>query len=323
MPDAGEQFKLGVLKDAKEWDRAVDASPQGSIFCKSFFLNSLETDYVCYVVFLKEKKLAGVCVLLDENNLPRIAPYVFGVYEGFMFFDTEKDNHSRVKFEFEISEFLIKELLKKYNKLSICHSYNYKDLRAFQWYNYNEPEKSRFKIDLRYTGILNILNLNFDEYLKNIRKCRKQEYQYALSRYKVTVRESDDVEALDNLHKLTLKRSGGHRTALESNLLKKISLACLKNKKARLLIAFKGTKEISANLFIFDDKRGYYLFGANHPGYRDTGASTYLLLEQIKYCMSKGLKEVDFIGVNSPNRGDYKLSFNGRLEPYFETHFNI
>lgn len=323
MADARKSFKLELTKDMKQWDNFVDTSLQGSIFCKSFFLDAIGTDYVCYFVFLKERIIAGVCLLLDEKGEPRKAPYGFAPYQGFMFSDTEKDNHSQVKLEFEISEFLIKELLEKYHKLSFCHSYHYKDLRSFQWYNYHESEKGVFKIDLRYTGVLDILGIDFDEYLKNIRKVRRQEYQYALLRHNIIAQESDDVELLDNLHRLTFERSGGERSIFESDLLKKISLVCLKNKKARLLIAYKDAKAIAANFFIFDGVRGYYLFGANHPDYRDTGASAYLLLEQIKYCIGKGLKEVDFVGVNSPNRGDYKLSFNGHLEPYFETHFNI
>jgi hypothetical protein len=37
-------------------------------------------------------------------------------------------------------------------------------------------------------------------------------------------------------------------------------------------------------------------------------------------CMARelGCKYLDFVGVNSPRRGDYKLSFNGKLTPYYE-----
>ena len=32
--------------------------------------------------------------------------------------------------------------------------------------------------------------------------------------------------------------------------------------------------------------------------------------------------EVDFVGVNSPNRGDFKISFNPELKPYHVCTYN-
>jgi hypothetical protein len=32
------------------------------------------------------------------------------------------------------------------------------------------------------------------------------------------------------------------------------------------------------------------------------------------------LQRFDFVGVNSPQRGDFKLSFNAELAPYQEVH---
>jgi hypothetical protein len=45
------------------------------------------------------------------------------------------------------------------------------------------------------------------------------------------------------------------------------------------------------------------------------------MLNLIRDAMEKGLKYVDFCGVNSPNRGDYKISFNAELKPYFVTNY--
>ena len=67
------------------------------------------------------------------------------------------------------------------------------------------------------------------------------------------------------------------------------------------------------NLFLFDQRRAYYLFGANSPDLRATGGSTRLILDSILNARSRGLEEIDFVGVNSPKRGDFKLSFNPTL----------
>ncbi|MDF5709870.1 MAG: hypothetical protein PUP90_19935 [Nostoc sp. S4] len=64
------------------------------------------------------------------------------------------------------------------------------------------------------------------------------------------------------------------------------------------------------------------MFAENNAEYRESGGSTFLLLDLIEECLKRKLQEVDFVGVNSPNRGDYKLSFNPEIKPYFITHLN-
>src|SRR5262249_12920131 len=71
-----------------------------------------------------------------------------------------------------------------------------------------------------------------------------------------------------------------------------------------------------ANLFLFDRSCGYYMFGANDPEYRKTGAGTLLLAHSIRHCMERGLESVDVVGINSPNRGDFKTSFNAAPSAY-------
>ena len=74
---------------------------------------------------------------------------------------------------------------------------------------------------------------------------------------------------------------------------------------------------MSASLFLFDNKCAYYLIGANNPAYRKFGVGTFVLYQQIKKSMELGLRRIDFVGINSPNRGDYKISFNAKSTPYY------
>ena len=59
------------------------------------------------------------------------------------------------------------------------------------------------------------------------------------------------------------------------------------------------------------------MIGANDPEYRKYGTGTFIMFEQIRKCLESGLSQVDFIGINSPNRGDYKTSFGGIPVQYF------
>ena len=74
---------------------------------------------------------------------------------------------------------------------------------------------------------------------------------------------------------------------------------------------------VSANLFLCDRHCAYYWAGANDPHYRKTGCGTYLMIETIRRWQQKGLKTIDFVGINSPNRGDFKTSLNAIPVRYF------
>ena len=82
-----------------------------------------------------------------------------------------------------------------------------------------------------------------------------------------------------------------------------------------------GDTVVAATLFLHDDRSSYYLFGATDPAFRRTGAGTFVLLKMIERSLAAGTKEVDVVGVNSPNRGDFKTSFNARIEPFFICSF--
>jgi len=69
--------------------------------------------------------------------------------------------------------------------------------------------------------------------------------------------------------------------------------------------------------FVTDSDCAYYLFGANDPDLRYANASSKLLIENIAIFAAQGLKRFDFVGVNSPQRGDFKLSFNAELVPEY------
>lgn len=76
---------------------------------------------------------------------------------------------------------------------------------------------------------------------------------------------------------------------------------------------------VSATLVLTDSRMAYSLFTVNDPGFRKTGANTALVIEALQISKRLGLRGFDFIGANSPNRADYKISFNAKLTSYFES----
>ena len=302
----------------KEWDNFVSKSLHGNIFLSSNFLDSLNKKYEIVTCFEDPCEiLAGCVIIFDKNGKPIKNVHEFTQYQGLILKDfSELSNHKRISKEFKITEFFIEELIKKYPSLCLCQHYKFNDMRPFQWYNYHEPENGVFKIDLRYSGVLDLTKFkSFDDYLISIRPVRRQELNKA--KQNIEFKWINDEHILDEIHDKTFKRQGLERTSEESTLLQSITRNALDNGYGKLCAVYIDDEAVSSILFVYYKDTAYYLFGANNPEYRNLFGGNLLMLNMIKDAFENNIKKIDFVGVNSPNRGDYKLSYNGEIKPYF------
>lgn len=310
---------LELCNDKQEWDDFVESSPQGNPFCTAHFLKALDIGYDLLFVKKDGNIQLGALVLKHENQ-PILAPYPFTMYQGVLFNDLSRDMpyHKRLKWALEVIDFLLAEMEKRYERISFCLHYAIEDLRSFQWFHYHEPQLGKFKIELRYTGLLDLSTLpDFENYIMGIRKVRRYEYRQA-QKDGLIIEESKDLDMLVKLHDLTFERQGIGRDEREKQLVKAISEEVLSRKAGKLLVCRdKSGTVASISLFLYHNQCGYYMFGANDSQYLKSGSGTYLILEQVRQCKEMGFKSVDFVGINSPNRGDFKTSFNAKPVPYF------
>jgi hypothetical protein len=310
---------LVECRDKNQWDSFATASPHGSIFCLTPFLDALGEEYRLLVVEERGQLLAGVVLILRDGQ-PFPGQYPFTLYQGVLFTaDVEsKQPHSRTQQTLGVLDFLLGEFEKRFDRVDLCLHYRFEDLRSFSWFHYDQPELGRFRIELRYTGLLDLKQVaDFDAYLRSIRQLRLREYRRCQKRG-FCIQPSDDVELLDRLHAQTFARQGIEREPDEVRLLRSVSRAALDHGFGELLTCVAPDGAVaSATLFLFDRNCAYYLVGANDPAYRKTGCATYLMIENLRRWQSKGLTTVDFVGINSPNRGDFKTSFNAIPVGYF------
>ncbi len=311
-------FKIQKCLNNEEWDEFVTHSPQNNIFCQSKFLKIYHSNYDLFLLWKGKLILAGVIILKDSKG--RSVKQQF-VYQGILFSQYVESTrlHKKVRKKLEIVQYFLNELESLYVNISLSLHHSIGDLRGFQWHNYHDKNSPKLALNLYYTGILDLSKIeNFDQILMGVRTVRRQEYKKYL-KSKFTVEESDDINTLNYLHNKTFERQGLKRKRAEVFLATTLAKKIISTGIGRLLICRdeSGTP-VSANLFIFDDNTGYYLIGANDPDYRFLGVGGVVVLEQIRYCIERGLTYVDFMGVNSPLRGDFKVSFNANPTPYFE-----
>ena len=310
---------LALCTSRSDWDRFVGGSPQGSIFCTTGFLDALEVEYDLWVVRENDRLQAGAIVLRKNQEVLR-APRPFALYQGMMFAGDEDGSavHRRAKWALGITEAFLVGLAERYDRLSFCLHHSTGDLRGLQWFHYHQPDLGKFRLDLFYTGLIDLaVCQDVDSYLGAIRTTRRYEYRKAL-REGMTVEVSTDVAALDKLHRQTFERQGLDRSEEGGRLLRAITKAALGCGFGELLVCRDEEGEAaSATLFLYDERTGYYLFGANDPAHRHSNSGTFLMVENLRRCRARGLRWVDVCGINSPDRGDFKTSFNANPTPYF------
>jgi Acetyltransferase (GNAT) domain len=311
-------FKLAACNDDQTWDDFVDRSLQGSVFCNAAFLSALGRKLERWLVSENAKVVAAYPVLLNDTQ-PIAAPHRFTLYQGLMF-HPEVDSqpfHRGVQHKLRITDFLLEQMAERYSRISLCTHPNLGDIRSFLWFNYHQPEKGVFSVQTCYTGLLNLRQFERERHLSEMRAVRRSEIVRAgREGYKAV--ESNDIDTLDRLHDLTFKRQGLTRLESDGPMVHSIAEAALKHGFGRCLMAIDPAGNVaSANLILLDKRVGHYLIGANHPDFRKSGASAFLLLEAIEHAAKSGARYFDFVGINSPNRGDYKVSFNAQPVAYY------
>ena len=223
--------------DPSTWNDFVSRSPQGSVFSRTEFVEALGVDYELVMLVENRQPVLGAIVLLCEGQVVR-APFPLTMYHGVLCngaFQT-MPNHKRSKWLMDKITTLLSELEKRYARVSFCLHHQFEDVRPFQWFHYHEQHLGRFSIDVRYTGIIDLEKIaDFEEFLAQVRTVRRQEYRKAVADGFV-VEESDDIDLLDRLHRMTFERQGLVRDSGEEQLVRNISHAALDNGFGNLLV---------------------------------------------------------------------------------------
>jgi hypothetical protein len=315
-------FTLERCSDYVHWDEFVLNSEQSNIFCTSKFFRVLPARHQLFWLSENGKLRLGVII---HEALKNGAPYSF-VYNGIVWDPsvTEMPTHRRVRKQLDLTEGLLLRLLKFTNGIRLSLHHSIIDIRGFQWFHYHEPQLGQFKTQIKYTGLLDLSQfLSVDDLLMGIRQVRRQEYRRANENGFTTV-ESFDINDLSALHANIFDRQGLKMSQEEEAFSGSLAKRALENGFGRLVYCLSPDGDVAAaSLFLYDEKCGYYLVGATHPDFRQDAPGTMALINQITWCLGQGIKQVDFVGVNSPNRGDYKTSFGAEVVPYHEVALNV
>ena len=311
----------------KEWERFIISSPDLSVYLmKDFLENTCERigSYKCY----RGKELRAVVALSEDNKGKSSVKSDFLIYSG-VCFGKPTNNQSRsqqISERFDLSVFIIEELIKIYDAFQFQLSPSINDIRPFQWHNYGQLY-NRCEVNIRYTSYLNISDFKNAKTLEEIEAynqssvSRRQQIRYAKNE-NITTNEFLDIEMFLSFYKTTLENQS---ITLEKEYLRKLHYLLNKlvlNKRVKMFLSKTSDGEPgSIAIFGIDQLRAYYLYGATNPKSSSESTGTAVLWDSFYKLASMNIEEVDLEGVNSPKRGWFKLSFGGILVPYFTVKY--
>lgn len=314
------ELSLVPCTDKRTWDAFVRSSPQRNVFCMSSFIEACGEDHAFVFVQSDGEPMLGAILFPEKNGRLRGSPRPFTMYQGVLFsgvLDTLKP-HTRAGKQLQLTEFLLAELERTYVNLEFCLHPSFPDIRSFSWFHYHEREKGMFQTTVGYTGLVDLNGIDdMESFLGMIRTTRRQEARGAAAKG-WHIEESGDVALLDDLHQRTFDRQQTERPQEAGTLVRSVAKRAIEEGFGEILLSKNDRGDVaSAVLYLFDDRCGYYLIGANDPAFRKDACGSMLVTEAVMRCKKRGCASFDVVGINSPARGDYKTSFNAVPLAYY------
>jgi len=322
------KFCITNVENQSEWISLIDKSPQGTVFSHPVFLNALGKQTACYFIHKGGQLKAGVALILNDDSSKCVLDELV-IYNGILFLNDPMQKAVKARTErFEITDFVIEELLKKYQGIEMALAPQFEDQRPFLWHNYHSKNPAeKFYVDLRYTSYLNIEELSKDlpeektvlfqnlETLRqrNIRESRKKN---------AFVCKGKNVDSFMKFYKSLMAKQNESVAKRKQQQMRDLIYALHENQMCHIYEAYNPEKElIYITIFCFDSKRAYYLFGAGNPDTNERYRGTIAFWDAFKdLAINHNIKCVDLEGVNSPKRGWFKLGFGGDLRTYFQVY---
>lgn len=319
------KLSLEPVLDPEVWRHVVDSSPQGTIFSEQFFLDAVRRSYRLLLVKQGQEVKAGVALILSEDSR-RCELDDLVIYGGIHFsLDPSRQMVKRRHDEFQITEFVIEQLGREFEAVEFQLPPAFSDMRPFLWYRYHEEGGSKYAVHLRYTSILDISSLREFAGREEESPCFNR--METVRRYSVrearkkggSVVRSDTGDVLVGYYQALMESQNDPQSSLKLANIQSVIKALLHERRGAVYHALNADGTIVyAACYGWDSKRAYYLFGGGHPQVTEPWQGTLIHWEAFQDAAIRlNLNEVDLEGVNSPQRGWFKLGFGGSLQPYY------
>jgi len=299
--------------DATAWQKLLGRSRQASPFVLPAFIESYEGEPRYLVWHKGQEPIAGIAVTASGGN---VVQQPFHVHNGPLFFTESRLKASKAQlYEFQATEIIADYLFNQYENVRFSHHWDAQDMRPYQWYHYHTPEQGHYRVHLRYTSLLDLPERESDW---SLRSGRREDLKRARKSGLESV-FSDELAVFDNLHSATFEAQGIERSTHEVQCFNRLCKRLQETGSGKLVLTYGKGSALSGSFWALYGETAHYLFSGNAPEGRPHGAGTSNIVSAMEILRdTQQIRRINFVGVNSPARGDYKLSFGGNLQPYYE-----
>lgn len=291
-----------------QWDAFVDSSPQGSVFCRSWWLRAVAPGQF-WILVLRERGdiVAGIPLHHKQRRGLRYVgmPKLTQTLGPLLSPSRSPKYHSQISREIELLESLI-ENLPPCDRFSMrCH-FRLSNWLPFYWAGYDQTTKYTYVIE-QLDDVDAVFDNMSSSYRNKIRKARRSG---------IEVLESGDIDTLLELNRKTFARQGLEPPYSEE-LVTRIDEACAKRGARRIFLTKDPKGRIHSGLFVvYDDKSMYNLIQGGDPELRHSGANILAIWHSIQVAQEV-TQRYDFEGSMLKSVERVFRDFGGRQRRYF------
>jgi len=301
-------LKLLESGQYQEYDNLVDMSPEGTIFHKTWWLNTFkETCNNSYNVnfygfFENGKLIAGMPVPIHKKfGFNFIYNPKFTVYLGSFFADSKAKMSTKLTRRKNINQ-IFGDTLKE-NGLLLRYAFHnsHIDLQPFIWSGFD------LKVHF-YTHVLKLNDINdvwkcFDGNKRNeINSANKINYRLTYG----------DFDQLFELYKRSMIRQS--HSFVEKNMLESIFNETKNRNCGEVFTLYDGNECVASLFVVWDNKRSYCIASGMNNEHRS--AMSLIVWEAIKYTKEQlNLNEIDFAASSVPTIERAYRGYGGSPEP--------
>lgn len=286
-----------------QWNDFVDASPQCSLFAKTWYLKALDISFEIVVCSKKEVIKGGI--VLTKNKWAYYINPVLCKYLGIYFFPFEGNAYTVESRQREVQNALLEHI----NQLnSFEYTFHPKYL------NWMPFERTGFKQTTRYTYIMPLADLDEGEVISNLNGRLRNKIVKAST---LDFQEVTDFSTAIPVLETTYKKQGLD-LPISKGRLENLIQALNQHHAFQLMGAYDGQHQLQSVLGMFYDHRTAYLILNGVEESAENGVNEALILKGIQWAKQKGLQYFDFEGSMIPSIESFYRQFGGTLTPYFK-----
>ena len=168
--------KVVIIEVSENESKLVwEESPHATAFTNPFVLNNLAHKVRWFIAKKGDETLCCWPVCLNEDNhtyLPNFSYYV-GPFWTKIGWDVP--NHRLLSRRLLVYESFMSKFEEEFGSFTCSLPIGLNDIRAFDWWNFENKTKKKFLVKPKYSAIINLGNLDYNQIISNYRYVRRYE----------------------------------------------------------------------------------------------------------------------------------------------------